>query len=99
MKRRAIELSGVISAWRSHVDDDECRRTVCCWRMIGQAPLAKKSNNRLVDVWLKVRGVERWRVIAAAHVINADDRIDLTQPRDVATKHSACAKLAKCAWQ
>lgn len=67
--------------------------------MIGQTTLAKKGNNRLVDEWLKIWCVERCRVIAAVQMVTADGRIDLTPHGDVTTKHSVCAKLAKCAWQ
>ena len=85
----AIKLGGVVSAWRGHVDEDECRRTVCCWKMISHATLAKKGNEMLAEVGLKVWLIERCWIVAMLHVINANDRIDLAPVGDVATKQRA----------
>ena len=89
VKAGAIELGRNISAWCGQMDEDECRRTVCRWRMIGQAALAKKGNNRRVNVGLKVRRIERCRIGATVHLINANGRIDLMAEGNVAAKRRA----------
>ena len=84
---RAIELGGVVSAWRGHVDEDECRRTVCRGKMISHATLAKKGNDMLAEVGLKVWLMERYWIVATLHAVNADAGIDLTPVGDVATEN------------
>ena len=67
--------------------------------MIDQAPLAKKGSNRPVDVWLKVRRVERCWIVATLHVKDADGCADAMPPSDVVAKRSPVADLTKSAGQ
>lgn len=67
--------------------------------MISHTALAKKGNDMLAEVGLKVRRIERCWIGATLHAVNVNSRIDLTPVGDVATENRPRTKFAKCAWQ
>ena len=55
--------------------------------MISHSTLAKKGNDMLAKVGLKVWLIKRCWIVAALRVVNSNGRIDLTPVGDVATEN------------
>lgn len=71
------------------MDEHKRRRAVRRWKMISDPAVAKKGNDMLAEVGLKLWIIERSWVMATFHAINPDSGIDLSPVRDIATKDRA----------